>query len=177
MRMATHVLLGGALLMFAACSNSSSGPDGGDSLSVSPGANLRVQVTKPGRLSFTVKGIDMDKDKDSQPIVYFYDGKGYGGGRSTGGFQGDLRNYKLKVFDVNGDLMGDESEKYGYQWRTGDSVAVTIEWTTAAITARVGGTTAVKEGAIPSSFTIGIGYPPTSRNGWDGAVYSGIDWP
>jgi hypothetical protein len=176
-KQAARLLLGGALLLFSACSDSGSGPDGGDSLTVTPGANLRVQVTKPGKLSFTVQGIDMDKERDSQPIVHFYDDKGFGGGRTTGGFQGDLRNYKLKVFDVNGELMGDESEKYGYQWHAGDSVPVTIEWTSSSITANVGGTVAVKNGPIPNTFTIGLGYPPSSRNGWDGAVYTDINWP
>ncbi len=176
MRQAAHLFLGSALLFLAACSDST-GSDASNSLTVSPGANLRVEVTKPGKLSFTVKGIDMDPDKDSQPIVYFYDSRGFGGGRTTGGFQGDLRNYKLKVFDVNGDLMGDEFERYGYEWNAGDSVAVTIEWTASSITARVGGAVAVKNGAIPSNFTIGVGYPPTARNGWDGAAYTNINWP
>ena len=169
-------LLIGATLFIAACSSSSS-PDGGDSLTVTPGASLQVNVTKPGKMSFTVKGIDMDPEKDSQPIVFFYDSKGYGGGRTTGGFQGDLRNYKLKVFDVNGELMGDESEKYGYEWRPEDSVHVTIEWNSTSLTATVGGTVAVKEGPISSTFTIGVGYPPSSRPGWDGAVYTDINWP
>ena len=173
---ASRLLLGGAMLFIAACS-SSSGADGGDTLTVTPGASLEAQVTKPGKMSFTVKGIDMDPEKDSQPIVFFYDSKGYGGGRTTGGFQGDLRNYKLKVFDVNGELMGDESEKYGYEWRPEDSVHVTIEWNSTSLTATVGGTVAVKEGPIPSNFTIGVGYPPSSRPGWDGAVYTDINWP
>lgn len=176
LRQAAHLFLGSALFFLAACSDST-GSDAGNSLTVTPGASLRVEVKGPGRLSFTVKGIDMDPDKDSQPIVYFYDSKGFGGGRSTGGFQGDLRNYKLKVFDVNGDLMGDEFERYGYEWNSGDSVAVTIEWNASSITARVGGAVAVKTGAIPSNFTIGVGYPPTARDGWDGAVYTDIDWP
>ncbi len=171
-----RLLLGGTWLFLAACS-SSTGADAGSSLTVTPGAFLRVKVNGSGRMSFTVKGIDMDLEKDSRPIVYFYDDKGYGGGRTTGGFQGDLRNYKLKVFDVNGALMGIESEKYGYQWNAGDSVDVTIEWTSSSITARVGGKVAVKSGSIPSSFTIGVGYPPAARPGWDGAVYTDIDWP
>jgi len=174
---ATHALLVGALLVMAGCGGSGTGADAGNSLTVTPGANLRVNVSGSGKMSFTVKGIDMDLAKDNQPIVYFYDSKGFGGGRTTGGFQGDLRNYKLKVFDVNGALMGVESEKYGYPWKSGDSVAVTIEWNSSSITARVGGIVAVKNGSIPNNFTIGVGYPPSARNGWDGAVYTDITWP
>jgi len=177
MAQATSLLLGGALLLMAGCSSDSTGSSASSSLTVTPGANLRVEVKGAGKMSFKVKGIDMSLDKDSQPIVYFYDSKGFGGGRTTGGFQGDLRNYKLKVFDVNGELMGNESEKYGYKWNAGDTVAVTIEWNSSSITARVGGVTAVKEGSIPNNFTIGVGYPPTARNGWDGAVYTDINWP
>ncbi len=176
MGQAACLLLGGSLLFLAACSDST-GSDSNNSLTVTPGGYLRVQVSGPGKMSFNVKGINMDLAKDNQPIVYFYDSKGFGGGRTTGGFQGDLRNYKLKVFDVNGELMGDESEKYGYSWSSGDTVPVTIEWTSSSITARVGGKVAVKEGSIPNNFTIGVGYPPTARNGWDGAVYSDINWP
>jgi hypothetical protein len=173
-----RLFLGGALLLSAACSSSSSsGSDGGDTLTVTPGANMDVKVTKPGKMSFNVKGINMDPEKDSQPIVFFYDGSGYGGGRTTGGFQGDLRNYKLKVFDVNGELMGDESEKYGYEWKSADTVHVIVEWNASSITTTVGGVVAVKSGTIPSTFTIGVGYPPSSRPGWDGAVYTDINWP
>ena len=176
MGLAACLLIGGALLCLAACGNST-GSDAANSLTVTPGAYLRVEVNGPGRMSFTVKGIDMNLAKDSQPIVYFYDDRGFGGGRSTGGFQGDLRNYKLKVFDANGHLMGNESEKYGYPWRSGDSVAVTIEWTSSSITATVGGVVATKSGSIPNNFTIGVGYPPSARNGWDSAVYTDIRWP
>ena len=165
------------MLSIAACSGSSSGADGGDTLTVTAGASMDVQATKPGKMSFNVKGIDMDTEKDSQPIVFFYDSKGYGGGRATGGFQGDLRNYKLKVFDVNGELMGDESEKYGYQWNSAETVHVTVEWNATSLTTTVGGVVAVKEGPIPSTFSIGVGYPPSSRPGWDGAVYTDINWP
>lgn len=151
---------------------------GGGSFTVTPGSYERRNTSGDGKISFSVTGIDMDLDRDSQPIVCFYDSKGYGGGRSTGGFQGELRNYKLKYYGTHGQI---ESESYhGYRFKSDQTYTVVLEWKTGSdgyVRSTVNGAVFEKPGAVASSFTVGIGYPPAVRPGWDGAVYTNIVWP
>ncbi len=150
----------------------------GSSYAVSPGSYIRRSVSGDGKMSYTVTGIDMDLEKDNMPISYFYDSKGYGGGRTTGGFQGDLRNYKLKYYGSHGQI---ESEDYhGFVFRSSNSYNVVVEWKTGPegyVRATVDGKVCDKPGAVSDSFTVGIGYPPAVRKGWDTAVYTNIVWP
>jgi hypothetical protein len=145
---------------------------------VTPGGYERRQVTGDGSISFSVKGIDMDLDRDKQPIVYFYDSKGYGHGRTTGGFQGELRNYKLKYYHQNGKIA---SETYhGYRFSSSQTYTVVLEWKTGAngyVRSTVDGKVFEKSGQVADTFTLGIGYPPPGTPGWDGAVYTNIVWP
>lgn len=155
-------------------------PTGGSTttFTVSPGDYLRRNTSGDGKMSFTVTGIDMDLDRDSQPIAYFYDSKGYGGGRSTGGFQGELRNYKLKYYGSHGQI---ESEDYhGQRFRSTETYNIVLEWKTGTegyVRSSVNGVPFERPGAVSSSFTVGVGYPPAVRPGWDGAVYTNIVWP
>jgi hypothetical protein len=129
-------------------------------------------------MTFNVTGIDMGLEEDNQPIVYFYDETGYGGGRTTGGFQGDLRNYKLKYYDDNGDIA---SESYhGSRFSSDQTYSITLEWQTGAngyVKSIINGSEFSKPGSVDEHFTIGIGWPPAVRNGWAGAVYTEIVWP
>ncbi len=155
---------------------------GGETFTVSPRDYRAVQVSGPGRLSFTVVGINMDLDKDAWPIIFFYDSKGYTGGKGgSGGFNGDLRNYKLKFYDANGVIA---SESYYVQpkgntprWEPTVARTVSLEWGSDFVTSTIDGIPFRKPGSVAGSFIVGIGYPPSIRNGWDGAVYTNIVWP
>jgi len=137
----------------------------------------RRSVSGSGKISFTVKGVDMDLEKDKQPIVHFYDSKGYGAGRTTGGFQGELRNYKLKYYGTSGQI---ESESYhGSTFRSDQSYDIVLEWKTGEdgfVQSTINGSVFNKPGGVAENFTLGIGYSP-SVPGWEGAVYTNIVWP
>ena len=141
-----------------------------------------MQVTGPGKISFTVVGINMDLDKDSQPIIFFYDSKGYTGGKGgSGGFNGDLRNYKLKFYDASGVIA---SESYYVQpkgntppWNPSVARTVSLEWGSDFVMSTVDGIPFRKSSSVPGTFVVGIGYPPSIRSGWDGAKYTNIVWP
>lgn len=175
-------ILSAALLTVAisGCGDATSttGSSSTSSFTVTPGEYLRRSTSGDGKMSYSVTGIDMDLDRDSQPISYFYDSKGYGGGRSTGGFQGELRNYKLKYYGSHGEI---ESESYhGYRFRSDVVYNVVVEWKTGNdgyVRSTVDGKVFEKPGAVADSFTVGVGYPPAVRPGWDGAVYTNIVWP
>lgn len=174
-------ILSAALLTVAisGCGDATTtGSSSTSSYTVSPGDYIRRSTSGDGKMSFTVTGIDMDLEIDNQPIVYFYDTKGYGGGRTTGGFQGELRNYKLKYYGSHGQI---ESEDYhGFVFRSNLSYDVVLEWKTGTegyVRATVNGAVCDKPGAVADSFTVGVGYPPAVRNGWDNAVYTNIVWP
>jgi hypothetical protein len=164
--------------------NTSTSPDaagvGGSSSSftVTKGASQTRTVKGSGKISFTVVGIDMDLDKDKQPIVFFYDAKGYGSGRTTGGFQGELRNFKLKYYGTSGQI---ESESYhGTKFRSTESYNITLEWKTGNdgyVQSTINGSVFQRGGGVADTFTLGIGYPPGGVSGWDGAVYTNIKWP
>jgi hypothetical protein len=151
---------------------------GGSSFTVTPGSYIRRSTSGDGKISLTLTGVDMDLDRDSQPLIYFYDAKGYGGGRTTGGFQGDLRNFKLKYYGTHGEI---ESESYhGSRFRSTESYNIVLEWKTGNdgyVRSTINGSVFEKPGAVGESFTVGIGYPPAVRPGWDGAVYTNIVWP
>jgi hypothetical protein len=183
------VMLGSALFLIAACGSvdnnnptgSTGGGTSGGSFTSTGGSYQRVQVTGPGKISFTVVGIDMDLDKDSQPIVYFYDDQGYTGGKGGRKFNGDLRNYKLKYYDDTGKCV---SESYYIQpkgstprWRSTEARNVTLEWGDGFVESSVDGIPFRKAGVIPSTFYVGIGWPPAVRSGWEGAVFTNIVWP
>lgn len=156
----------------------STSPSSSSSFTVTPGASLARNTTGDGKISFTVTGIDMDLDRDSQPIVFFYDSNGYGGGRTTGGFQGELRNYKLKYYGTHGEI---ESESYhGQRFRSTESYDIILEWKTGNegyVRSTINGVPFEKPGAVADAFVVGVGYPPAVRPGWDGAVYTNIVWP
>jgi len=157
------------------CGDTTTTPEGGDTFTVA-GNTLSRTVTGSGKISFTVKGIDMDLEKDKQPIVFFYDSKGYGGGRTTGGFQGELRNYKLKYYSSNGQIA---SESYhGSRFSSSQSYNIVLEWQTGAgfVKSTIDGKEFSKPGGVSETFTLGIGYAPTVP-GWEGAVYTNIVWP
>lgn len=154
----------------------------GPGFTVTPGAYQRVRVRGPGRISFTVVGINMDLDKDAWPIVYFYDDKGYTGGKGgSGGFNGELRTYKLKFYDASGVIASEsyyvEPKGNTPRWDPAVARAVTLEWGADFVQSTVDGIPFRKGGSVAPTFTIGIGYPPAVRPGWDGAVYTNIVWP
>jgi hypothetical protein len=153
-------------------------PTGSSStFTVTPGAYQRRQVTGSGKMSFNVTGVSMGLEEDKQPIVHFYDKDGYGHGRSTGGFQGELRNYKLKYYDLTGNCV---SESYhGYKFVRTQNYSVVLEWQTGKsgwVRSTIDGKEFSKPGGVSETFTLGIGYAPTVP-GWEGAVYTNIVWP
>jgi len=155
---------------------------GGNSFTVAAGTHQAVAVTGPGKISFTVVGINMDLEKDSQPIIFFYDGMGYTGGKGgSGGFNGDLRNYKLKYYDANGKIASEsyyvEPKGSTPRWDPNVARTVSLEWGDGFLESTVDGIPFRKTGSMPSSFTVGIGFPPSIRQGWTGAVYTNIVWP
>jgi len=156
----------------------SSSPEAIDSLTVTPGASLARTVSGSGSMSFTVQGIDMDLDRATQPIVYFYDAKGYNGRGATGGFQGDLCNYRLRFYGSDGRLASSADHKA--RFRSDFSHDVVLEWQVGSdgyVRTTIDGSVLQRSGAVPSSFTIGVGYPPGAARGWDGATYTDISWP
>ncbi len=169
-------------LSIGGCGDATTGADSasGGSFTVSPGAYQRRQVKGPGKMTFSIKGVDMDLESDKQPIVYFYDSHGYGGGRKTGGFHGELRNYKLKYYDLTDTCV---SESYYVQpkgstprWAKDMTRKVSIEWGADFVETTVDGIPFRKPGQVATTFTLGIGYTPTVP-GWDNAVYTDIVWP
>jgi len=173
---ATGLLFGGLVLALAACTDS----DESESFTVTPGAYLRRAVTGSGSISFTVTGIDMDLDRTSEPIVYFYDSKGYNDRGTSGGFQGDLCNYRLRYYGTHGGL--ESNSNHGYRFSSSQSYHVLLEWKTGNggyVRSMVNGVVFEKPGAVADSFILGIGYPPFMSTGrsWNGAVYKDIVWP
>jgi hypothetical protein len=155
---------------------------GGESYTVTPGSYQRVLVTAPGKISFTVVGVNMDLDKDAWPIVYFYDHKGYTGGKGgSGGFNGELRSYKLKYYDASGVIASEsyyvEPKGNTPRWDPKVARSVTLEWGTDFVMSTVDGIPFRKSSSVAGTFTLGIGYPPAVRPGWDGAVYTNVVWP
>lgn len=153
-----------------------------NTFTVSPGAYQAAEVTGPGRISFTVVGIDMDLDKDAYPIIFFYDSKGYTGGKGgSGGFDGDLRNYKLKFYDSNGVIASEsyyvEPKGNTPRWNPAVARTVSLEWGSDFVTSTIDGIPFRKPGSVSQTFIVGIGYPPSIRKGWDNAVYTEIVWP
>ena len=154
----------------------------GKSFTVTRGAYQAAEVTGPGKISFTVVGINMDLDKDAQPIIFFYDSKGYTGGKGgSGGFNGDLRNYKLKYYDSNGVIASEsyyvEPRGNTPQWNPSVARTVSLEWGPDFVMSTIDGIPFRKPGSVSKKFIVGIGYPPSTRNGWDNAVYTKIVWP
>lgn len=187
---AAGLLLGASVIGLSACGKSSSSPTEPDlpadqaqtanvttSFTATGRTFIRKQITIPATMSFKLTGVDMSEDVDMEPLVYFYDQRGFSGGRGGRGFNGDLRNQKLKVYDVHDDLMGHESERYGYEWRSRDTVPCTISWDAGGVSINVGGATFRKNGAVANTFTVGIGVPPESRPGWTGITFTDIVWP
>jgi len=153
------------------------------SYTVTPGSSVRRTVTGSGKISFTVVGVDMGLEEDKQPIVHFYDSKGYGGGRTTGGFQGELRNYKLKYYGADGELCSEsyyvEPKGNTPRWDGSTPRSVVLEWKTGNdgyVRSTVDGIPFEKPGPVSETFTLGIGYAPTVP-GWVGAVYTNVVWP
>lgn len=139
---------------------------------------IRRQVTEPGQISFTIKGID-DGEPDNRAIVYFYDEQGYTGGVGGYGFEGELRNMKMKWYDIHGDNI---SENYhGVDFNEDQSYDIVLEWGTDFIKCSIDGNVINHTyGTTASTFTLGIGYPPAGlrdRGGFDGATYTNVIWP
>lgn len=177
--LAAILSIGALTLTIGGCGDATtSATPSSDTFTVEPYEYIRYSTSGDGKMSFTVTGIDMDKEIDNQPIVHFFDSLGYGGGRATGGFQGDLRNYKLKYYGSHGIL---ESEDYhGFVFKSDQSYDIVLEWKTGIegyVQATVNGAVCNKPGAVAENFTVGIGWPPAVRNGWAGAVYTDIVWP
>ena len=175
------VMLSAAMLTLAiaGCGNVTDPTSGSttSTFTVTPGAKIERSVSGSGKISFTVKGIDMDLDKDKQPIVFFYDSKGYGSGRATGGFNGEVRNYKLKYYGTNGKNASET--RHGTQFKSDQSYDVVLEWQTGGagyMKVTINGLALQKPGGVAENFTLGIGYSPTVP-GWDGAVYTKIVRP
>jgi hypothetical protein len=180
------VLVGGILVFgLTGCTKDDKSPtgptEGGDttaSFTAVPRAYIRKQVTGPGKISFTVKGIDHD-EPDSRAIVYFYDAKGYTGGVGDYGFEGELRNLKVKWFDTNGNNI---SEAYHFvHFTPPQSYNIVLEWGADFIKVMVDGVVVShKFGSVAGTFTLGIGWPPVyirDRGGFNGAVYTNVVWP
>ncbi len=153
-----------------------------NSFTVTPGAYQAAEVTGPGKISFTVVGINMALDQDAWPIIFFYDSNGYTGGKGgSGGFNGDLRNFKLKFYDSKG-VIASESyyvEPKGNTPRWDPAIArnVSLEWGPDFVMSTIDGIPFRKAGSVSGTFIVGIGYPPAIRAGWDKAVYTNIVWP
>ncbi len=139
---------------------------------------LRRTITEPGQISFTVKGID-DEEPDSRAVVYFYDEQGYSGGYGTLGFEGELRNKKVKWYDIHGDNIAEDY--HGVTFDEDQSYDVVLEWGTDFIKCSINGNVVNHtHGDTNSTFTLGIGYPPAGlrdRGGFQGAVYTNVVWP
>jgi len=155
-----------------------------NSFTVSPGAYQAAEVTGPGKISFTVVGINMDLDQDAWPIIFFYDSKGYTGGKGVkggGGFNGDLRNFKLKFYDSNGVIASEsyyvEPKGNTPRWEPAKARTVSLEWGPDFVMSTIDGIPFRKAGSVSGTFIVGIGYPPSIRAGWDNAVYTNIVWP
>lgn len=124
----------------------------------------------------------MDLDQDAWPIIFFYDSNGYTGGKGgSGGFNGDLRNFKLKFYDSKGVIASEsyyvEPKGNTPQWNPAVTRTVSLEWGPDFVTSTVDGIPFRKAGSVSGTFIVGIGYPPSIRNGWDNAVYTNIVWP
>ena len=153
-----------------------------NSFTVTPGGYQSAQVTGPGKISFTVVGINMDLDKDAWPVIFFYDANGYTGGKGgSGGFNGDLRNYKLKFYDSNGVIASEsyyvEPKGNTPRWDPAVARTVSLEWGPDYVQSTIDGIPFRKSGSVSGTFIVGIGYPPSIRAGWDNAVYTNIVWP
>jgi hypothetical protein len=153
-----------------------------NSFTVTPGGYQSAQVTGPGKISFTVVGINMDLDKDAWPIIFFYDSMGYTGGKGgSGGFNGDLRNFKLKFYDSNGVIASEsyyvEPKGNTPRWDPAVARTVSLEWGSDYVQSTIDGIPFRKAGSVSGTFIVGIGYPPSIRAGWDNAVYTNIVWP
>jgi hypothetical protein len=188
---AALAIAGALAFSLAGCSKSSSttAPDGtsggstsgGDvlaSFTVAPGLNTNYQVNSlPATLTFNVVGIE--NEPDNQPIAFFYDAKAYTGGQTDGrGFNGEMRSQKLKVYAANGPLMGNESKKYGVNWKGSSTYKVKLEFTAGYVRLFVNDVQVEqKDGLVSSVFTLGIGWPPKIRSGFAGAVYTDVHWP
>lgn len=175
------VMLSAALLTLATggCGDVTTGSSDTSTatFTVTPGAYIRRTVTGSGKISFSIKGVDMGLEEDKQPLVHFYDDNGYGAGRKTGGFHGELRNYKLKYYDLTNRCV---SESYhGYRFSSDVTYNVVLEWKTGGdgyVRSIVDGKAFEKPGQLPETFTLGIGYSPNVP-GWDNAVYTNVVWP
>jgi len=177
--LAAILSIGALTLPISGCGDATTSPTSSSdsSFTVTPGAYVRRTTSGDGKMSFTVTGIDMDLERDKLPIVYFYDDSGYGYGRTTGGFQGELRNYKLKYYGTSGQI---ESETYHhYVFHSEQTYNVVLEWKTGEdgfVRSTVDGQVFEAGGGVADSFTVGLGYAP-SGSSWDGAVYTNIVWP
>jgi hypothetical protein len=185
--LAGGLLLGGAVLATTGCGSSSStstSPDPGGSNSNSnvtasftanPGTHLAHTVTGPGQISLTVKGID-DGESDKRTIVFFYDAKGYSQGRGGLGFEGEVRNHKMKWYDSNGHNIAEDY--HGVVFNPADTHTITLSWTAGGMSLSIDG--AVRgtwSGSTTFPFTLGIGSAPNGPGGFAGAVYTNVTWP
>ena len=104
-------------------------------------------------------------------------GEHVGNEPETGGFQGELRNYKLKYYGSNGKIA---SESYhGVKFSSSQTYNVVLEWKTGGggyVQSTVDGRPFMKVGSVSETFTLGIGNAPTVP-GFQGAVYTNIVWP
>jgi hypothetical protein len=182
------LLLGGALLTLSACGKAKSttptsptAPDTSNSaanvtatFTANPGVHMDYRVTGPGKITFTVTGVD-DDEPDSRAIVYFYDFKGWTGGRGGAGFNGELRNHKFKWYDANGKIRAETY--HGTVFHSRDTHNVVVEWSAGGMNCAIDGRLQQWGGPVAFPFTLGIGWPPGIRGGFAGAVYTNVVWP
>lgn len=152
------------------------GTNSGDTFTVTEGARLERTATPTGKFTCKITNVDPAFNDGPNPIFYLYDPTtGYSGGRLTSGLSVDLLTHKIKVYDANGVYQGEP--RFGTMWELNRVYDITVEWSNGVISATVSGVTRTVDCVMPSSFRIGIGYPPRIRAGLDGAKYTEIRWP
>lgn len=189
----TALLAVAALALLGGCSGGSTSPDAAQGTGTYVYDYHKViyrTVTAPGTLRFKVTGINPETadEYDNRAIVFFYDpATGFDAGvGSTGGFQGEFRTQKLKLYDSTGSLVGDESARWAdaYDWNERTVYQVTLRFGADFVSLEVPGLGGVrKDGPLTYPFLLGFGDPSDlpgvfyERNQFPGAVVSHIEWP
>lgn len=171
-------------VFFTACGEISTTPTsgertevaGGETLTVASGVRLERQVSGPGRLEFDMTNMHDGNTEAKRHIAWGYEpGQNFNGGRTGNGAEFGLRSYKMKVFGVGGDFISEP--RYTIKWDRAKIYHVVIEWDAGTVSADIDGTAVSVGGSFPSSWIIGIGWPPAVRPGIDGLKISNIQWP
>jgi hypothetical protein len=144
---------------------------------VAPGKLIEKRVSSPGRLEFDITGVPpVDAAAEKAHIAWGYEvGKSWTGGSGSGGAEFGLRLYKSKCYSLRAKFAGEQ--RYNFPWTKDKKVHVIIEWTRSMVRTNVGGSITEIAGSYPAEWTVGIGWPPSSRPGVQGAVYTNVKWP